>query len=146
MRDVLLACAASADGVVAVAELVERRGRGGDSLPVARASLSRTLRRLWRTGLVELGGRPEAWAFSAARKGAEKFRAMAESDADYRRVCRSRKESGFAPPKDRAAYRAEYLARAARPDVRARYVLITKQGRLTAALVPELTGTKRKQT
>jgi hypothetical protein len=54
MLEVLGACAASADGVVSVADLIEQRRVHGAKLPVARASMSRTLRRLWRRELVEL--------------------------------------------------------------------------------------------
>lgn len=50
MADVLRACL-QAGGSASVAQLVRRSGR---SVRVARASLSRTLRRLWLRGLVEL--------------------------------------------------------------------------------------------
>jgi hypothetical protein len=62
MRRVLGACAASRDGVAAVAELVAARMEYGQGQAVAKASLSRILRRLWCLGLVELSDaayRPE---------------------------------------------------------------------------------------
>jgi hypothetical protein len=67
MREILTSCA-SAGGAVLCSELVAQRVRRGDAQSVVRASLSRTLRRLWRLGLVELsdgfrtatGGRDQA--------------------------------------------------------------------------------------
>jgi hypothetical protein len=70
---------------------------------------------------------------------------MADSADEYRRVRRFRLKMGFEPPKDRAAYRAEYLARSARPEVRAQYVLITDSGRLTVAHGRKLTGRKNEK-
>jgi hypothetical protein len=150
MQDVLVACASSTDGIVSVDELITRRVSGGAALLVARASLSRTLRRLWRAGLVELTGAPyrptpDGGGFAAPRATAEKYRAMADSADEYRRVRRSRLKMGFEPPNDRAAYRAEYLARSARPEVRAQYVLITDRGRLTVGPARKLTGRKNEK-
>lgn len=54
-RWILEACAA-ADGGVSIRALVGQHMRAGHAGPVARASLSRSLRRLWRRGLVELYG------------------------------------------------------------------------------------------
>lgn len=48
---------AAATAGVLVRDLVSLQVRAGRSQAVARASLSRTLRRLWRAGLVELYGR-----------------------------------------------------------------------------------------
>jgi DNA-binding transcriptional ArsR family regulator len=51
---VLQALAAAADGRLATANVRRRVERPGASDSVTRASVSRTLRRLWRAGLVEL--------------------------------------------------------------------------------------------
>jgi hypothetical protein len=150
MQDVLGACASSTDAVVSVAELITRRVSGGTALSVARASLSGTLRRLWRAGLVELNGagfrpRPDSHTFTEPRKTAEQHRAMAESAQEYRSVRRFRLKMGFEPPKNRAEYRAEYLARSLRGEVRAQYVLITERGRLTVAHDRKLTCRRMKR-
>jgi hypothetical protein len=135
MRDVLQACLESPDGVVSIADLVERNlGRG--TIFVVRASLSRTLRRLWHPGLIELSNgfdRPalDDWSWNRPRETARQYLEMAESRAEYRRIRKTRQGYGMEPPKNYAEYRAEYLARAARGEVRAQWVMITKQGRLT---------------
>jgi hypothetical protein len=139
MQDVLGACASSTDAVVSVAELITRRVSGGTALSVARAS-----------GLVELSGasfrpRPDSHTFTEPRKTAEQHRAMAESAQEYRSVRRFRLKMGFEPPKNRAEYRAEYLARSLRGEVRAQYVLITERGRLTVAHDRKLTCRRMKR-
>src|SRR5262247_427659 len=106
MRDVLRACSASRDGIVRVADLVDARVEQGATLTVARASLSRTLRRLWRAGLIELASvspwrAPDAAAFAWARQQAAKYRTMAEDSAAFRRAQAFRKANGFAPEKYR---------------------------------------------
>ena len=50
MREILTSCA-SAGGAVLCAELVAQRVRRGEAQAVVRASLSRTLRRLWTARL-----------------------------------------------------------------------------------------------
>ncbi len=136
MRGVLSACVVSEDGVIAVADLVTSRVAFGQETAVARASISRLLRSLWRLGYVELPSapdRPEASdrTFSTARKSAQRYLAMAESVEDYRRVRRFRKDSGEEVP-TRAEYRDEYRHRGRRPEVRARWVAITEPGRARA--------------
>jgi hypothetical protein len=54
MREVLAACAAAGREPVWVADLVAERVARGEAVGTVRASLSRTLRRLRRTGLVDL--------------------------------------------------------------------------------------------
>ena len=69
MHAVLTACADTPGGVIPVAALVSQRVQAGEDRLVVKASLSRTLRRLWRIGLVEaefgaraeLGGPPALW-------------------------------------------------------------------------------------
>jgi DNA-binding transcriptional regulator PaaX len=133
MRRVLGACVASSDGVAAVTDLVAARTQYGQGQAVARASLSRILRRLWCLGLVELSDaadRPAVtdWTFARVREQAQRYREMADSDAKYREVRRFRKESGMEVP-TRAEYREEYHYRGSRPEVRARWVAITDKGR-----------------
>jgi DNA-binding transcriptional regulator PaaX len=133
MQRVLGVCVASRDGVAAVAELVAARMEYGQGQAVAKASLSRILRRLWCLGLVELSDatyRPEVTdgTFARVREQAQRYLEMADSDAKYREVRRFRKESGFEAP-TRAEYRAEYRHRGRRPEVRARWVTITDEGR-----------------
>ncbi len=53
----ILAAASQAEAGVSVRELVAGARRAGRSQPVARASVSRALRRLWRQGAVELHSR-----------------------------------------------------------------------------------------
>jgi DNA-binding transcriptional ArsR family regulator len=60
-RRVLEALARTGDGQLTVAEVLRHVRRRHTSLPVARASLSRTLRRLWTAGFVELWTRPAGW-------------------------------------------------------------------------------------
>jgi hypothetical protein len=78
MRDILLAALEAPDGVVRVQRLVARRVAGGRSRSVARASLSRTLRRLWRAGLVELFNTRWAAERDAMSRMVEEARARAE--------------------------------------------------------------------
>jgi hypothetical protein len=135
MRDVLRACRAQRDGVAGVADLVAARQRRGVSLPVARASLSRTLRRLWQAGLVELSNAPYRptsgdGRFRQPRTQARDYLKMAESRAAYDRVRKARQAvTPESVPASFDAYRAEYLARASRPEVRAQWVRLTAAGK-----------------
>jgi DNA-binding transcriptional ArsR family regulator len=56
-RAVLQALATAADGELPTADVLRRVHRPGASAAVTRASVSRTLRRLWAAGLVELAAR-----------------------------------------------------------------------------------------
>ena len=57
MVDILTAAASRSEAGASVREIVTAARRAGRSLPVARASVSRALRRLWLRGAVELHDR-----------------------------------------------------------------------------------------
>jgi hypothetical protein len=128
---VLTACARE-DVLVPVTSLVWRRVRAGTPLPIARASLSRTLRRLWRQGLVELEGAYQGSTLTARLAYINEELAAIEADP----------EAAYAPLREtcqRVAFypktAADYLAfkRRLAPERRQHYpvkfVCSTEQGR-----------------
>ena len=130
--DVLAACLER--GRVSIAWLVRRRVQRGVPMPIARASLSRTLRRLWRTGLVELTN-DWGWALTEHYAAVDEQLAAHERDPDAvfanQLAAIARGVPGFFP----FATAGEYLAFARRSAAKRkrgkpmRYVSLTPQGR-----------------
>jgi len=124
MLAVLSACDSSPDGILRVADLVDQRCAHGQALGVARASLSRTLRRLWRAGLIELSG-------SACRQTQPTFLTLPESARsepgpqafallsvrELRTIYRPEPDDpGFVAPRERARKQADYYRARAESD------------------------------
>lgn len=118
-------------GQCSITELVRRLKRPGTSLTVTRASLSRTLRRLWRAGLVELVG----WGRTTMTEAHQvELARLAKLEADP--VAAYGRYQDFVQSYDMqdgygsvAAYMAEQRRRAHRPDLRVKTVQITAAGR-----------------
>jgi hypothetical protein len=125
-----------------VAEIVRAVRVPGSTLQVTRASVSRTLRRLWRDGLVDLFA---GWrSMSDAR--AEGAARLAEKEADpeqaYRDYCELMENIGLSDSCGSAeAYIAFQRRRLTRPDMRVTTVQITDAGRerLTPSCTTKLT-------
>jgi hypothetical protein len=124
----VLEALATADGPLPVAAVLTHIRRPDVSAPVARASLSRTLRRLWAAGLVELvtghATRPTLTEEAAYWRSAYAT-AQASPDAAYRDYCRR-----YGDHHGSAAGLLEALrAQAACPVARVRRVALTPTGR-----------------
>jgi hypothetical protein len=131
MREVLAACGTADTGTVWVSDLVAHRVRRGEPIATVRASLSRTLRRLWRLGLVDLGGK---WrAFPTRSQHEQATQAEANDPERYQRACAFRAAFGMEELSPEA-YRAQCAWRAQHPDVYARRVILTDAGREWLAL------------
>jgi DNA-binding MarR family transcriptional regulator len=116
-----------------VAEVLRRVRRRHTSLPVARASLSRTLRRLWTAGFVELWTRPAdrtTWTTLTAEVAAWRAqyeRERADPEAAYAAYCQEVANSfGSA-----AAYLEAVRAEAMHPRARVRRIALLPPGRAT---------------
>jgi hypothetical protein len=134
-------------GELAVADLVQQFHQRGRSLPVTRASLSRTLRRLWRDGLVELSS-TYGWQTMTERhqKQVEWLEAQAADPLaayeSYKALVGEDRDSF----RSAEAYIVMLRKKVRRgPDLRVTRVRITAVGRtrLTAACVSELTDAPR---
>lgn len=134
-------------GELAVVELVKIVARRGTSRGVTKASLSRTLRRLWRAGLVEL---MSGWGWSRTMTQAHhaecKHRAARDADPvaayeEYKAIVTSY-DMPDAHGSAEAYMAAMRVADRRLPDVRVTRVQITKAGRarLTRSCTPELTA------
>jgi len=129
-RTILQALDAAPEELVWMADLVELIARPQTRRGVTRASLSRTLRRLWRAGLVEL---LDDWTTLSARD--EQARAkLAALEADPAAAYARHQEfwQSCGEPQYIAASVEDYMAlrRAnARPSMRVRMVRITAAGR-----------------
>jgi DNA-binding transcriptional ArsR family regulator len=131
-RAVLQALAAAADGRLATADVRRRVERPGASDSVTRASVSRTLRRLWRAGLVELADGDR----KTLKAEAERLQHLADAvdaqpDVAYRAYLERLRRNG---QRDRygsaTRYAAAWRATARRiPHLRARQVRLTITGR-----------------
>jgi hypothetical protein len=121
------------DGPSSVAAVLARVSRPNVSAGVARASLSRTLRRLWTAGLVELvtahaTGPTLTKQVAYWRELSDHVRAAPEASwAAYRQRFPTRAED-FASA---SAYVAAIGAEAERPRARVRRVSLTPKGRAT---------------
>ena len=131
-RSVLEALVESEEGLQSPNELTQLIVRGGASLSVARASLSRTLRRLWSAGLVELES-TRGKTFSELRQDSKDRAERARRDPAgfYQGYCKWVSTVGGRPI---VASADEWLAlkqRQARrpPTGRVRVVILTEAGR-----------------
>lgn len=122
-----------APGELPTSDLVKLLTRPRVAKGVLKASLSRTLRRLWRAGLVEL--QAATWQKTMTEQQRERVQKVQQLEADpvaayqdYRRVVASlRLPDKHGSP---AAYLAAMRVRTERPpDVRVTTVSITKAGR-----------------
>lgn len=133
-------------------ELADLRGalyRPGRTSGVAKASLSRTLRRLWLAGLVELYDRPWAGpdaALSRCHWEAQRRLAHAEADPDQFYQDFRANFAAFDRYGSAAAFLEHKRAQAKQPHrgFYVRYVQITEPGRsrLTSACTAQLTATR----
>jgi len=136
-RAVLQALTAAVEGRLSPADVLRRVQRPGASVAVTRASLSRTLRRLWTAGLVELAdgaARTLTGEADQQRRWAEI--AAAQPETAYRAYLDKMRQDG---QPDRYGSAGRYVAAwqevAARmPTLRVRLVHVTGAGR--AALRP----------
>ena len=129
---VLGALRAVADGQLSIAEVSRGVRRAGTSAAVARASLSRTLRRLWRAGLVELldeAGRTLTGEVQQRHQCAALARN--EPDASYRAYVAHCRAKGTPLAYTTAADFVEAWRDAARwlPYLRVQQVQLTASGR-----------------
>ena len=139
---IVLAALAAADGPLPVAAVLTHIRRPEVKAPTARASLSRTLRRLWAADLVELvtrhAQRPTLTEQAVYWRTAYKS-AQAAPDAAFQ-AYRQR----FATAADAFASAAEYVdairAQAACPSARVSLVMLTSKGR---ASMVNTTGEQR---
>jgi DNA-binding transcriptional ArsR family regulator len=121
-----------AAGELPVNDLVRALRRRGTSLAVTRASLSRTLRRLWRAGLVELATRYSYMPTMTEKQ--QRDRARVDADITdpvaayerYKSVVGSEFDTCGSPEAYLAGLRANW-GRA--PDLRVQRVRITDAGR-----------------
>jgi DNA-binding MarR family transcriptional regulator len=132
-RRVLEALARTGDGQLTVGEVLRHVRRRHTSLPVARASLSRTLRRLWTAGFVELWTRPAdrtRLTTEVAEWRAQYEQERADPEAAYAAYCRqvatAAETFGSA-----LAYLEAVRAQALRPRVRVRRIALLPPGRAT---------------
>jgi Fe2+ or Zn2+ uptake regulation protein len=128
-------------GRISIQEIVEQRIAEGVKLSVARASVSRTLRRLWLLGLIELHSFDSAdyrWCATVMRLNAQKVleRVKQDPQAQYREWVQCAtglaRMAGFSFS-DHYGSAEAFLAEKERafaecPRIRARYVEATAQG------------------
>src|SRR5438128_2517891 len=135
-RRVLQAVASTTDGQLTVCDLIAVIRQPSTSLPVARASVSRTLRRLWAARLVELvthhPTRP-ALTDEAAYWRSLHATVQAAPDDTYRKYRAQLAAGGDRSDDDRfgsaAALVAAFKDAAACPHARVHRVRLTPQGR-----------------
>jgi hypothetical protein len=129
-RAVLQALASAADGRLAMADVLRRVRRPGVSAAVTRASVSRTLRRLWLAGLVELADDARR-TLTAEADRLERSAAVvhAQPEAAYR-AYRERLGAQHDVYGSASRYAACWHAAAGRlPHLRVRQVHLTVNGR-----------------
>jgi hypothetical protein len=130
-RAVLQALATAADGRLATADVLRRVQRPGASATVTRASVSRTLRRLWAAGLVELADRDRrTLTAEAARRQHLCDVVQAHPEVAYRAyVARLRRDGQHDGYGSAARYAAGWRHVAQRmPHLRVRQVHLTSTG------------------
>lgn len=131
-RAVLQALAAAPDGLLATADVLQRVRRPGASSAVTRASVSRTLRRLWTAGVVELAdGARRTLTAEAARLEHFCAAAQREPEAAYRAYLNRRRVDGQPDAYRSASRYAAAWRQAAQqmPHLRVRAVQLTASGR-----------------
>jgi hypothetical protein len=129
----VLEALATADGPLSVAAVLALIRRPDVAAPVARASLSRTLRRLWAAGLVELvtghATRPTLTEQAAFRRTAYAT-VRASPEAAYQVYRRQLATPADDPYESAAAYVDAFRRAAAeRPYARVRRVVLTDLGK-----------------
>jgi DNA-binding MarR family transcriptional regulator len=128
----VLAALAAGDGPLPVSRILACVRTPSTSLPVAQASLSRTLRRLWAAGLVELvttqATRPTLTDHATYWRSAY-ARVSPCPDAAYQAYRRQVATDAYGSA---AAYLAAWRHDAERPHARIRGVVLTPNGRDTA--------------
>jgi hypothetical protein len=141
MREVLLLT--QTHGRISVKELIRHRIARGMKRGVAKASLSRTLRRLWRLGLIELHTYSSGYRFSATERqlNAQRIfeRVLQNPRVEYRQF--KKHMTSFAAVMggkftDPYGSASAFLATKQRafmqcPRIRARYIETTAQGEQT---------------
>jgi hypothetical protein len=128
---VLQALAAAADGHLATADVLRRVCRPGASAAVTRASVSRTLRRLWTAGLVELAdGAQRTLTAKVAQRERACAAAQRHPEAAYRAYLERRRVDGQPDRYGSAARHAAAWREAVRdrPSLRVAQVQLTSTG------------------
>ena len=145
-RRILEALIGAEDGTLPVHDVLDRVRLPATALPVAHASLSRSLRRLWSAGLVELTTRDgeTLTAKASARREVLAF-VQASPETAYHayreRLAQSNVRGAFGSP---SAYVAYFRARARQvPHARIHVVQLTPAGRACAVRNHEATVKNR---
>ena len=132
---VVLEALAASDGPLPVRRILACVRTPGTSLPVAQASLSRTLRRMWVAGLVELitfhATRPTLTDHAAYWRSVY-VKLRASPDAAYQAYRGQLAHASDDAYGSAAAYVDVFRREAERPQARVRGVVLTPKGRETA--------------